>query len=439
MLAFILFLCGALGKAGAIPFHTWIPDASEVTPQVFMAFIPAALDKLLGIYLLARIVLDLFVIDAGMRLLMMSIGAVTIIGPGMMILVERKWNRLMAFSTISQVGYMVIGMGTGSLIGLAGGLFHMLNNAIYKSSLFLCSGAVEYRTGTTDFSKLGGLYRSMPVTFISCMIAALSISGVPPLNGFISKWMIYQGIIEADIAIWPVFLIAAMFGSAFTMAGFIKVLHSVFWGSRSTAPSGSKHIGWSMMLPMLILTVLCLGFGIFAQIPLMTLIGPILGMHFGELGESIRWTGMWSPVPATVLLLVSLFTGWLISLLGKVRAFKTGEVFVGGEMLDEEEVAIPGIHFYDSIASMGGLRTLYSWGRRGVLDLYQVGRRSLNPVVRGVHRIFNVSTDHLAIDVGSWSRATARIFRKIQTGVLSDYIIYFFATIVLLFIFLLLV
>ena len=439
VVAFILFLCSALGKAGSVPFQSWIPDASDVTPQAFMAFIPAALDKLLGIYLLARMVLNLFILDPGMRVLMMSIGAVTIIGPGMMILIQQDWNRLMAFSTISQVGYMVIGMGTGSLVGLAGGLFHMLNNAIYKSNLFLCSGAVEYRTGTTNFSGLGGLSSTMPVTFISCLIASLSISGVPPLNGFVSKWLIYQGIIEADTALWPVFLVAAMFGSAFTMAGFIKVLHSVFLGVGSGVPSGSRDIGWAMKFPMVLLTVLCIFCGVFAVIPLKTLIGPVLGMRFGELGESIQIKGMWSPAPATLLLIVSLLCGWLITLVGRGRSVKIADPFIGGEVLDDEEVAIPGTHFYDSIASLRFLSVMVEWGKRGIFDLYEIGRRVSTTAVRGIHRTLNLSIEHLVLDLGSGFRSTSRILRKIQTGVLSDYIIYFLAGIVLLIIFLLLI
>ena len=91
---------------------------------------------------------------------------------------------------------MILGIATGTPVGIAGGLFHMLNNAIYKSCLFLCGGAVEQETGTADLERLGGLGKKMPITFVTCLVAALSISGIPPLNGFVSKWMIYRSLIK---------------------------------------------------------------------------------------------------------------------------------------------------------------------------------------------------------------------------------------------------
>jgi len=194
--AFLTLLAGAFAKAGAVPFHTWVPGFGEKVDAPVSAFLPASLDKLLGIYLLARCVLDLFVPTPMMYGMLMLLGAVTVISAVLMALVQHDLKRLLSYHAISQVGYMILGIGTGTAIGLAGGLFHMLNNTIYKSALFLVAGNVEKETGTTDLDRLGGLARLMPVTFIACTVAALSISGIPPLNGFASKWMIYQGIIS---------------------------------------------------------------------------------------------------------------------------------------------------------------------------------------------------------------------------------------------------
>src|SRR4030042_5389712 len=114
----------------------------------------------------------------------------------MMSLIQHDLKRLLGYHAVSQVGYMVLGIGTGNPIGIAGGLFHMLNHAIYKSCLFLSGGSVEKKAGTTELDKLGGFAKIMPITFVTFVIASLAISGVPPFNGFASKWMIYQGIIE---------------------------------------------------------------------------------------------------------------------------------------------------------------------------------------------------------------------------------------------------
>ena len=123
-------------------------------------------------------------------------GVITIIAAVMMALVQHNYKRLLGFHAVSQVGYMILGFGMGSLIGIAAGLFHMINNAIYKGGLFLTAGAVEQQTGKEELEDLGGLSRAMPLTFIAALVFALSISGIPPFNGFASKWMIYQGIID---------------------------------------------------------------------------------------------------------------------------------------------------------------------------------------------------------------------------------------------------
>jgi len=132
--AFILLAIGALAKAGAMPFHTWIPEAAEKTPLPVMAFLPASLDKLLGIYLLSRICLDFFKLipNSGLSILLMIIGSFTIIAAVMMALVQHDLKKLLSYHAVSQVGYMVLGIGTGIPVAVAGGIFHMLNNAIYK-------------------------------------------------------------------------------------------------------------------------------------------------------------------------------------------------------------------------------------------------------------------------------------------------------------------
>ncbi|GAI75218.1 unnamed protein product, partial [marine sediment metagenome] len=170
------------------------------------------------------------------------VGSFTIIAAVMMALVQHDLKKLLSYHAVSQVGYMVLGIGTGIPLAMAGGIFHMLNNAIYKTSLFLGAGSVEHRAKTTQLNKLGGLARVMPITFVTFFIAALSISGVPPFNGFFSKWMIYQGVAELGKLggggnLWIVWLLAAMFGSALTLASFIKLIHAIFLGVPSNPKS----------------------------------------------------------------------------------------------------------------------------------------------------------------------------------------------------------
>ena len=182
--AFVFLMIGAISKAGAIPFHSWIPDAAQDAPLPFMALLPAALEKLLGIYFLARISLDMFKLTpvSWISPMMMIVGAITILVAVMMALIQTDYKRLLAYHAISQVGYMILGIGTAVPVGIVGGLFHMINHAMYKSCLFLTGGSVEKQTGTTDLGKLGGLASSMPITF--ALPSFLTSAATVPLYWF---------------------------------------------------------------------------------------------------------------------------------------------------------------------------------------------------------------------------------------------------------------
>ncbi len=274
--AFTFLMIGAISKAGSMPFHSWIPDAAVDAPLPFMAFLPAALEKLLGIYFLARISLDMFELTAGswVSLMLMIIGAITILLAVMMALIQKDYKRLLSYHAISQVGYMILGIGTAVPAGIVGGLFHMINHAMYKSCLFLTGGAVERQTGTTDLEKLGGIGRKMPVTFICFIIAAAAISGVPPFNGFFSKELVYDGALERG---W-IFYAAAILGSFFTAASFLKLGHSAFLGKASGAIKETvKEAPAFMLIPMIVIASGCVFFGVYNALPLNNFIQPVLG------------------------------------------------------------------------------------------------------------------------------------------------------------------
>jgi formate hydrogenlyase subunit 3/multisubunit Na+/H+ antiporter MnhD subunit len=382
---FILCALGALAKAGAWPVHSWLPAAAEGAPTPVMALLPASLDKLLGIYLLARFSLDLFVMDGAMGNLLMIIGSATIIFAVMMALIQHDLKKLLSFHAVSQVGYMVLGIGTGVPIGIIGGLFHMLNNTIYKTCLFLSAGAVEKQTGTTDLQKLGGLAAAMPVTFSATVVAALSISGIPPLNGFFSKWLIYQSLVSTQR---PIFLIAALFGSALTLASFVKVLYSVFWGERPKKLKGVKEVGVLMLWPMVALALLCVLFGFLAQFPLRSFIGPVVGFEFGTAPSAISMTNaLWSPTLATFLIIIGLMVGLLIYLLGRIGTRRQAPAFLGGEKLDVETTRVVGTGFYETIRNLGIFRGIYGDADRGVFDIYFLGDRIGSLVVQSLRKL----------------------------------------------------
>jgi formate hydrogenlyase subunit 3/multisubunit Na+/H+ antiporter MnhD subunit len=387
--AFLLLLTAALTKAGALPLHTWVPVSGEYAPVSVMALLPAAIDKLLGIYLLVIIVRQLFTINSAiLTLIMAAIGAATIIIAVMIAMVQHNLKKLLSYHAVSQVGYMILGISTGTAVGIAGGLFHMLNNAIYKSCLFLCGGAAEEAAGTSDLEKLGGLGKKMPLTFTACLIAALSISGIPLFNGFVSKWMVYQGVIEmgskqtSDAAqLWPVWLVAAMFGSALTLASFVKIIHSVFLSRLPDNLKDVKEASLLKTLPMLLLAGLCVFFGIFYSYPLKHLIYPALNIQ----SDNVIF-GIWQSSIATYIILIGIILGIILLLIGVfARKVRIVDTWSGGERQSNEAMSIPGTHFYKTVSSMGGLKQLYSGQEKGYFDLYNISGK-LGLVLTGLLR-----------------------------------------------------
>lgn len=401
-LAFICLLVGILAKAGSIPLHTWLVDTAEDAPTPVTAFLPASVDKLLGIYLLARMALNLFVMRPAMYSLLLIIGTVTIVGAGLMMLAQQDFKRLLGYCAVSQVGYVLVGIGTGHPLGIAGGLFHMVNHAIYKSCLFFSGGAVEQRTHTTDIERLGGLAKSMPVIFVTFLLAALSVSGVPPLNGFASKWMIYQAIIEtakAGGAAWILWLVAAMFGSALTLAGLMKLVHAIFLGQpspdRPNTTQQVKATSLAISLPPIFLAALCIIFGIWAYaVPLRHLIFPILDAE-------PDFPGLWQPTLATVLILIGIGLGLIIYISGQLaKRMRKTDVFIGGETLDTVPgMRISGRTFYDSIQDLPLFRSFFVFAEKGSFDPYEIG----NKAAWNLYRILGDLHNGILSTYVSWS------------------------------------
>jgi NADH-quinone oxidoreductase subunit L len=172
---------------------------------------------------------------------------------------------------------MVLGIGTAIPIGIVGGLFHMINHAMYKSCLFLTAGSVEKQAGTTSLEKLGGLGRKMPVTFACFFIAAAAISGCPPFNGFFSKELIYDAALDRNI----LFYMAALLGTFLTAASFLKLGHSAYLGRRDPANDGVREAPLPILLPMLVIAGGCVLFGVCNQLPLQNLIEPAVRNSLG--------------------------------------------------------------------------------------------------------------------------------------------------------------
>ena len=259
MLLTVLLIVGFGLKMALVPFHTWAPDAYSSAPSPISAMFAGAVGKVLGIYLFLRIFFNVIGTTPAMLSLTASLGVLSIVVGVTLALYQWDFKRLLAYHSISQIGYIMLGIGLGTPLGIFGGLFHLINHTAFKSLLFLNAGSVERTAGTTNLKELGGFSKKMPVTGSTSMIASLSISGVPPFNGFWSKLLIIVACVTSH-SYW--FALLAMLASILTLASFMKVQRYAFYGYLKDIFSNIKESPTLMTIPMILLSILCIFMGI---------------------------------------------------------------------------------------------------------------------------------------------------------------------------------
>lgn len=249
--AFWFILIGFGLNTAFIPLHTWLPDAypeGTVTGSVFLSVYTTKT----GVYVLARCFPGIdFVAYMG--------GVMAIYGV-VFALLQNDTRRLLSYHIVSQVGYMVAGVGTGITLGINGGIAHVFNHILYKSLLFMCMGSVLAMAGRTKLTQLGGLARKMPFTCLTCLVASLSISGVPPFNGFVSKGMVISAAMEVRKPVLEWLLILASVG---TFLSFTKLCYFTFFAKNETIQA--EEPPWNMRLAMAGAAFLCILYGVYPQ------------------------------------------------------------------------------------------------------------------------------------------------------------------------------
>jgi len=264
LLAVAFLVIGFGTKAGLAPFHPWLPDAHAEAPTPVSVLLSGVMIKV-AVYALARTVSIFFPSIPQLTLFAVALGAFTMLLGVVLALVQDDLKRLLAYSSVSQMGYVLAGVGLGTYLGYYGGLFHLLNHAIFKALLFMSVGAVVYATGVRRVSELGGLARQMPVTGICFLVGGLAIAGFPPFNGFMSKLTVYLALAGSGLW-WAVGI--AVFTSILTMVALIRPAYRVFWA----APSGDtgrfaavREVPASVWGPMVVLALACLFLGVVPQ------------------------------------------------------------------------------------------------------------------------------------------------------------------------------
>jgi len=254
-----LFLMGFGLKAALVPFHSWLPDAHPSAPAPISAMLSGVLIKVSGVYAMMRVFLNVFGLTPALTTILSILGIASIFVGALAALGQNDIKRMLAYSSISQIGYVVLGFAIGTPLGILGGLFHLFNHALFKSLLFLNAGAIERSTGTRSLDKMGGLAKVMPVTAGTSAVGSLSIAGVPPLNGFWSKLLIIIALVQAKMVALAVL---AVLGSVVTLWYYLVLQHQAFFGKLNESWKAVKEAPFWMSASTILLALLCIAVGL---------------------------------------------------------------------------------------------------------------------------------------------------------------------------------
>jgi len=403
---YILFILIIFGIAFAIknavmPLHTWLPDSYAEAPSPFTAVLSGMLTRM-GVY---GFLLLMYVI-VGLRnaitprllsyhYILAWLGAVTIVIPTFIAMLQNDAKKLLAWHGIGQGGYMILGIAFGTSLGVVGGIFHTLNHAIYIVLLFMSVAAVQYRTnGERDLNSLGGLIKKMPIAFIGGLLGICGLIGVPLTNGFVSKWLIYKTLIVEG---YPFLTFAALIGTWGTILSVYKFLHNMFLGQLPEKYKDIQKSPVSMQLPMIVLSLAILLFGILPGIPLKVI--NMICISFGF--ESLN-VGLWGITSETgTLNTINIFSALLVAVVIVWLLFRLGAKSV-------------------SVAQEDG----YAAGAYTPADKYHYTAEFYNPLYRMIKPFLRDVIDEFYYWIASSVQSLAGSVRHIYSGDVGYYVTY---------------
>ncbi|MDR1695967.1 MAG: hypothetical protein LBR69_05000 [Endomicrobium sp.] len=273
--ATMLFITALLIKGGIIPFHAWLSGAYAEAPAGVSVFLGGIITKTTGIFTLIRFFYSVVGFSENIKTVLLIAGSLSIVIGALIAVTQKDFKRVLAYSSISQVGYIVLALGAGTALGIGAALFHVFNHAVFKSLLFVNSASVEKETGRLDIDSFGGLGYKMPITSGTAAIAFLSAAGIPPFSGFWSKLLII-------LALWSAnckgFAVLAVLASLFTMAYFLNLQKKVFFGELNAQLEDVREAPLALTLPAMFLCALTIGAGLLFPYVLRLLIFPAVGI-----------------------------------------------------------------------------------------------------------------------------------------------------------------
>ncbi len=251
----VLFIMGFGLKAALVPFHAWLPYAHSSASAPISAMLSGVSIKVLGLYARARILFNVFGMSPAVSSILIVLAVISMLAGSVLAFGQSDIKRLFAYSSISQIGYIALGLAIATPLSLLGALFHLFNHSLCKSLLFLNSGSIERITGTRDMNKMSGVLSEAPVTGYTGLVGAFSICGMPPLGGFWSKLIIILACLQAN---HPALAFIAILTSILTLAYYFKALGPLLFGrgKKEHPISAGKKISFAMGAPVVILAFL---------------------------------------------------------------------------------------------------------------------------------------------------------------------------------------
>ncbi len=276
----LFFILGFAIKAAVMPFHVWAPSAYAKSPMPFTAVFSGAMSKM-GIFGIALVLSTYYAIhnlEAYFFTQVLAwLGGITAVMGTIYALIQTDAKRLLAYSSIAQLGYIVVGLSTGTKLGVMAALYLAVMHAVFKGALFMVAGAVEKQAGTTDMTKISGLIRRMPWTFFVALVSIIALTGVPPVGGFVGKWLLYEALITESNNYFLVIVIFFSSTAAFLYA--YRFLFGLFLGQEEKETENVKEAPVSMLIPMVILAVISI------------LTGAMPGLIFKPAAEAMQSIG----------------------------------------------------------------------------------------------------------------------------------------------------
>jgi NADH-quinone oxidoreductase subunit M len=354
-------------KMGLMPFHLWQAPAYSETPGASSSFLNAISSRM-GLYALIVTLVEVIGLDAlrtmatplpflSAQTLIMWVAAVTMVVATFIALMQTDARLLLTWHGIGQGGYMLLGVLVATPLGAAGGLMHVANHATYQAALILSVAAVVHRAGTSDLDRLGGLITRMPLTYVTLLMGIIGLAGLPPMNGFVSKWMVYKSLIDAR---QPLLAAMAFIATLGTILSVYKLIHNIFLGQLREEHWNTREAPWSMTLPMLTLGGICFATGAMPGLMLdlvdraQAAMGMSLQPH--HLGGISRAGGSLDMLWVVATMLAMMGAGAVVFYLigGRHRAVHQYDTYAGGHFLSSSIRYHFSHEFYPGLARVIG-------------------------------------------------------------------------------------